>query len=160
MNEKICPICGTKVPQEATKCFSCKSDIQELSVQDDLQVEEYEEEYCCDSEDIENQPVEFLPTLLFAYFLGGFGIHRFYTGHTVLGVIQLLTFGGCGIWSFIDFILLCFNKFTDEQGRQLRKFDKNIGVVFFIIGLIPVFLIFLFVFVGILAAIVATTSSV
>jgi len=42
--------------------------------------------------------------LLLCLFLGGFGIHRFYMGHTWQGVLQLLTLGGLGIWSFIDLI--------------------------------------------------------
>ena len=158
MSEKICPICGAKIPLEATKCFSCKSNVEEIDTQDYLEEEYVEED--CEYENTENQPVEFLPTLLFAYFLGGFGIHRFYTGHTLLGVLQLLTVGGCGIWALVDFFLICFNKFTDEQGRQLRKYDKNIGIVFFVIGLIPIFLTFLFVFIGILVAFAAAASSV
>ena len=35
--------------------------------------------------------------LLLSFFLGGFGIHRFYTGYIGLGILQLITAGGCGI---------------------------------------------------------------
>lgn len=42
--------------------------------------------------------------LILVIFLGGLGIHRFYLGYTGIGIIQLLTAGGCGIWAFIDFI--------------------------------------------------------
>lgn len=44
--------------------------------------------------------------ILLCLFLGGFGIHRFYLGYTTIGVIQLLTAGGCGVWVLIDFIRL------------------------------------------------------
>lgn len=159
MSEKICPICGTKIPEEATKCFACKSDIKDFILENESQIEE-ECNYECEDDSNNDKPVEFLPTLLFAYFLGGFGIHRFYTGHTILGIIQLLTLGGCGIWSFIDLILICFNKYTDENGRYLRKYDKNIGIVVFIISLIPIILVFLFLIIGIIAAICAAASSV
>ena len=54
-------------------------------------------------------------TLLLSFFLGGFGAHRFYTGYVALGILQLLTLGGCGIWTLIDFICICFNKFKKIQ---------------------------------------------
>ncbi|RKT56603.1 TM2 domain-containing protein [Saccharothrix australiensis] len=49
-----------------------------------------------------------------------FGIGRFYIGDTALGVAQLLTCGGCGLWSLIDGIVLLVNGGTDSHGRKLR----------------------------------------
>jgi hypothetical protein len=66
-------------------------------------------------------PKQFLITLLLAVFAGGFGVHRFYTGHTMYGVIQLLTLGGCGIWQLIDIVMILTGKYTDAQGRPLVK---------------------------------------
>lgn len=48
------------------------------------------------------------------------GIGRFYTGHTGMAVAQLLTCGGCGIWSLIDGIILLTGDATDVHGRPLR----------------------------------------
>jgi TM2 domain-containing membrane protein YozV len=45
-----------------------------------------------------------LTAVLLAVFLGVLGIHRFYLGYTWQGIAQLLTLGGLGIWSFVDFI--------------------------------------------------------
>jgi len=64
---------------------------------------------------------EWLITLLLCIFLGGLGIHRFYTGHTLVGAIQLLTLGGCGIWVLIDFILILMGSFKDVEGLPLKR---------------------------------------
>ena len=58
-----------------------------------------------------------LAAVLLCFFLGGFGIHSFYAGKTINGVIQLLTGGGCGIWWIIDFIMILLKKYTDKDGN-------------------------------------------
>ena len=62
-----------------------------------------------------------LTALLLCFFLGVFGAHRFYTGHIGLGVVQLLTLGGCGIWALIDFILIIVGSFKDAEGHLLVR---------------------------------------
>ncbi len=57
------------------------------------------------------------------YFVQVHGIHRFYTGHIGIGIIQLLTWGGCGIWTLIDLISIASGKFTDAEGRPLKGKD-------------------------------------
>jgi len=64
---------------------------------------------------------EWLTALLLAFFLGGLGIDRFYLGYSGLGVLKLLTLGGCGIWALIDFILIALEKIRDADGLPLKK---------------------------------------
>ncbi len=57
--------------------------------------------------------------LLIMHFVPIPGIHRFLTGKVVLGIVQLITFGGLGIWILIDWIKLAQGKFTDKEGRPI-----------------------------------------
>ncbi len=67
------------------------------------------------------QQKDWLTALLLCIFLGGLGIHRFYTGHTVIGIVQLLTAGGCGIWWLVDLIMIITDSYRDSNGLPLRK---------------------------------------
>lgn len=64
---------------------------------------------------------DWLTTLLLCLFLGGFGVHRFFTGHTGTGVAQLFTLGGCGIWALYDLIMIATGQFRDASGQLLLK---------------------------------------
>ncbi len=68
-------------------------------------------------------PKQYMITLLLALLpaFGFCGIHRFYSGHFLIGAIQFFTFGGCGIWQLIDVIAIVTGKYTDAQGRPLQK---------------------------------------
>lgn len=44
------------------------------------------------------------------------GIDRFYVGDTGLGVAKLLTCGGCGIWTLVDYFLIM--KRTKEKNFE------------------------------------------
>lgn len=52
--------------------------------------------------------------ILLCFFLGVFGIHRFYMGDTLVGVLQLISGGGFVIWFFIDLIRLICGGFADR----------------------------------------------
>ena len=60
-----------------------------------------------------------ITALILCFFLGGLGVHRFYVGKTGSGIAMLLTGGGCGIWTIIDFISIIIGNFTDANGNKL-----------------------------------------
>jgi TM2 domain-containing membrane protein YozV len=62
----------------------------------------------------------FVGTLLLCFFLGNLGIHRFYVGKTGTGILMLITLGGLGIWSLIDFIMIAIGKFKDKNGKEIK----------------------------------------
>ena len=62
----------------------------------------------------------FVPTVMLCFFLGALGIHRFYVGKIGTGIVQLLTFGGLGIWALVDFIMVVTGNFKDAQGMTIK----------------------------------------
>jgi len=60
-------------------------------------------------------------TLLLAIFLGYLGIHSFYAGNMLKGILQLLTGGGCGIWQLLDIIFIVMDKYKDGEGRVISN---------------------------------------
>ncbi len=62
-----------------------------------------------------------LAALLLCLFLGGLGVHRFYTGKIGTGILMILTFGGLGIWVLVDLIMIAVGSFKDKQGNELAK---------------------------------------
>lgn len=57
-----------------------------------------------------------LIALILAAVVGGLGIHRFYLGYIGIGVIQLLTLGGFGVWFLIDLIRIIIGDLKPKGG--------------------------------------------
>lgn len=113
---KICPKCGCEPFSETKFCQECGEPTTEkqkicLSCGCELKSQQT----------INGEGKDWLTTLLICLFAGGLGIHRFYTGHTGIGIVQLLTLGGCGVWCFIDLIMIITQKYKDSDGNLLVK---------------------------------------
>ncbi|MNN99273.1 TM2 domain protein [compost metagenome] len=71
--------------------------------------------------DMEKSSKSFVATLLLAFFLGTIGVHRFYVGKVGTGILMILTAGGLGLWTLIDFIMIAIGKFTDSEGKTITS---------------------------------------
>jgi len=64
---------------------------------------------------------KFTPAVLLCFFLGSLGIHRFYLGKTGTGILMLLTLGGLGIWTLIDFVRIVTGSLKDADELELQR---------------------------------------
>ncbi len=103
--KKFCPSCGGDTQEAAEMCTKCGVGLTSKKSSPKGEVGEK----------------SWTTTLLLAIFLGVIGGHRFYTGHTGIGVVQLFTGGGCGIWTIIDIIGIVSGSFKDSDGKLLEK---------------------------------------
>lgn len=62
-----------------------------------------------------------MTALLLSIFLGTLGIDRFYLGYTGLGIVKLITAGGCGIWWLIDVIMIATDALKAADGSELKR---------------------------------------
>lgn len=110
----MCVACGTPPKAGSRYCYNCKAETPPAAV-------------ICVKCGVGLQAAaaqgakDWLTTLLLCIFVGGLGIHRFYTGSTGIGLAQLFTLGGCGIWALVDLILIVTDSYRDGQGNKLHR---------------------------------------
>lgn len=66
----------------------------------------------------EGKPKSQVVALIFAIAIGYLGVHRFYLGYTGIGIVQILTLGGCGIWALIDLIMIATGDLKPRDGSD------------------------------------------
>ena len=103
-DEMFCSSCGAIIKKEAEICPKCGVRQKSSSMPQGQ---------------IGNK--NWTTALILSILLGGLGVDRFYLGYTGLGILKLLTLGGCGVWSIIDIILIATNKLKDANGKLLQK---------------------------------------
>lgn len=63
----------------------------------------------------------YVPMILLCFFVGGLGVHRFYAGKIGTGILMLLTLGGLGIWTLVDFVIIVLGNFKDADGLAIKN---------------------------------------
>lgn len=108
---KYCQACGSVIDAAAVVCPACGV------VQADMAgVGGYPVPYLAGRSE-----KRVLVAVLLCFFLGVFGVHRFYAGKTGTGVLQLVTLGGFGLWALVDLVLLATGNFRDGDGDKITQ---------------------------------------
>ena len=114
---EICPHCGARPLAGIGFCQACGAPITPLT------------EICMkcgtrvSKESVEISPKSRLTVTLFAWFLGIFGIHRFYLGKVGTAIAMIFTIGGLGIWALVDFIMAVSGTMRDKEGRLIKSWN-------------------------------------
>lgn len=61
--------------------------------------------------------------MLLSITVGGFGGDRFYLGHWQEGVGKLFSFGGLGVWTIVDIILIAIGYLRPRDGSLYVDYD-------------------------------------
>lgn len=60
---------------------------------------------------------------ILCFAIGIFGVHRFYLGYTGIGILQILTLGGLGIWALIDLIRILLGDLKPKGGEYAKTLN-------------------------------------
>lgn len=81
--------------------------------------------------------------LLLCLFLGVFGIHRFYEGKIVTGILYLFTVGFLGLGVLIDLLQIIFGCRTDKNKLPIGKPNKKLGTIAIVLSVLIATLLWL-----------------
>lgn len=70
-------------------------------------------------------PKSRLVALLLCLIVGIFGVHRFYVGRWITGILYVLTGGLFAIGWLLDILLILFGAMTDSRGRPIRAWRPD-----------------------------------
>ena len=83
-----------------------------------------------------NNQRDYLVASILTIFLGWLGVDRFYLGYIGTGIVNLLTFGGLGIWALYDQIMIITDSKKDADGQPLKDFERNKHTVWILAGVL------------------------
>jgi TM2 domain-containing membrane protein YozV len=103
-----CTTCGKTMPEGTRFCVDCGTSIGNPGRAQSAAVPK-----------ADVSPKSRLVVTLLAYFVGVLGVHRFYLGKIGTGIAMIFTFGGLGIWAFVDFIIAVCGMMKDKEGKVI-----------------------------------------
>ncbi len=86
-----------------------------------------------------NKQRHFLAVFFLSFLWGMFGVDRFYLGKVGTGILKLVTFGGFGIWTIVDFVLIISGTMRDKQGNEMldaARYKKFAGMTVLLFAVI------------------------
>lgn len=110
-----CYKCGAQLDDEAIFCTSCGCGTKNYNAS--------KSKTSSFGSGENSSPKSRLVATLLCFFLGVFGIHRFYLGKTGTGILWLFTCGCFFIGALIDFILLVCGTATDKDGLIVSEWN-------------------------------------
>lgn len=110
---KYCKYCGEKIPEDAIICTHCGRQVEQIKNEQPQVIINNSNSNINNNTNRNNASYHGgaknkWVALLLCLFLGFFGIHKFYEGKILLGIVYLCTFGLFGIGWFVDCISLLF----------------------------------------------------
>lgn len=120
---KYCPNCKSETSPQAIVCVKCGVSLKNNETQSFAEAVKGEEKV---------SRKDWLTVLLLCIFLGPLGIHRFYVGRTMQGIISLAIWfvpiigwlAGL-IWWIIDLVAIITQKYTDKEGGVIVNNKKE-----------------------------------
>jgi TM2 domain-containing membrane protein YozV len=107
IGSSFCHACGAKTSPVAEFCTKCGAKLGVKTLDSNV-----------------SQKSRLAVTLLCilpAWMVSIAGIHRFYLGKIGTGILMLLTLGGLGIWTLIDFIFAVSGNMKDKEGKLITN---------------------------------------